>query len=122
MYALSDPPYLLLVVGFFIGISCGLSFQSILKEKVQEWSKSRSSRIIAELQGFRLLLPYFGICLGVCVFLAAGLEMFSMVRWLAYAIALPLTLLMGLLIWLQFGKLLAQLEKGGSRALDLDIF
>jgi hypothetical protein len=34
----------------------------------------------------------------------------------------PMTVLVALLIWAQLGKILLLLEKGGSRALDLDAF
>ncbi|MGK7878092.1 MAG: hypothetical protein AB4426_33730 [Xenococcaceae cyanobacterium] len=120
MYYLPEPPYFLLVFGLFVGITCGSAFEATLKQKVREWSKSPSTRTLEELQGFGLLLPFLGICAGVCVFLAAGLEIFSIMRWLSYAIALPMTIFMGSLIWSQLGKLLQQLQQGGSRALDLD--
>lgn len=122
MYTLPEPPYFLLVFGLFVGLTCGSAFATILKQKVQEWSKSRSTRTLAELQGFQLLLPFLGISGGICLFLAAGLEVFGFPRSLSYIVALPLTLFVAFLIWSQLGKLLLQLEKGGSRALDLDVF
>ncbi|PSO57092.1 MAG: hypothetical protein BRC40_03780 [Cyanobacteria bacterium QH_8_48_120] len=120
MYSLPEPPYFLLVFGLFVGISCGLAFEASLKQKVREWSQSRSTQTIARLGELQLLLPFLGICVGICVFLAAGLEIFTMARKLSYAIALPMTVFTGYLIWSQLAKLLLQLERGGSRAIDLD--
>jgi hypothetical protein len=40
----------------------------------------------------------------------------------SYAIALPMTIFIGALVWTQLGKLLDQLQRGGSKAIDLDSF
>ncbi len=122
MYNFPEPPYFLLFTGLFVGMTCGVAFEATLKQKVQEWSKNRSSRTLAQMKGSQLLLPFLGIAAGICVFLAAGLEVFGFPWWLSYSVSLPLTLLIGVLVWSQLGKLLAQLERGGSRALDLDAF
>ncbi|MEC4985247.1 MAG: hypothetical protein SAJ37_19900 [Oscillatoria sp. PMC 1068.18] len=122
MYYLPQPPYFLLVLGLFIGMTCGAAFSAILKEKVKQWAESGSTRILAEMKGFRLVLPYLGICLGICVFLASGVEIFLFDRAVSYLIAFPMTVFMALLIWVQLGNVLEQLEQGGSEALDLDVF
>ena len=120
MYFFPEPPYFLLVFGLFAGMTSGAAFESTLKEKVQIWSKDRENNTLAELQGFQLFLPYLGICAGICIFLAAGVEIFGFTRWLSYGISISLTMLVGWLIWTQLGKVLQQLETGGSKALDLD--
>lgn len=122
MFLIQDPPYFLLVAGMLAGLTSGLAFEATLKELVQEWARTRSSRMLANLQGVQVQLPFLGICIGVCVFLGSGLEIFGFPTWLSYAISVPLTIFMGLLVWFQLGKLLVQLDKGGSRALDLDSF
>jgi MFS family permease len=122
LYYLPDPPYALLVFGLLAGLASGAAFEASLKAKVQEWAKHRSSRTLAQMKGFQLLLPFVGMAIGICVFLAAGLTIFGFPGWLSYAISLPLTLFIGGLVWLQLGKLLVQLERGGSKGLDLDAF
>ncbi|MGG6296909.1 hypothetical protein ACQ4M4_21145 [Leptolyngbya sp. AN02str] len=122
MYLYYSPPYILLIAGLLAGITSGLAFEATLKLAVSDWSKNRSTRTLANLKGMQLLMPFLGICGGVCFFLAAGLEIFGFPTWLGYAIALPLTLFIGLLIWTQLAQVLRQLEKGGSQALDLDSF
>ena len=122
MYNFPEPPYFLLIAGLFAGITSGAAFEATLKQKVQEWSRNRSTRTLAQMKGIQLLLPFLGIAAGICVFLAAGLEIFGFPTWLSYSISLPLTLLIGFLVWSQLAKLLAQLERGGSKALDLDAF
>lgn len=122
MFLIQDPPYFLLVAGMLAGLTSGLAFEATLKELVQEWARTRSSRMLANLQGVQTQLPFLGICIGVCVFLGSGLEIFGFPTWLSYSISVPLTIFMGLLVWFQLGKLLVQLDKGGSRALDLDSF
>lgn len=122
MFLIQDPPYFLLVAGMLAALASGLAFEATLKELVQAWAKTRSSRMLANLQGVQLQLPFLGICIGVCVFLGSGLEIFGFPTWLSYAISIPLTIFMGWLVWYQLGKLLVQLDKGGSKALDLDSF
>ena len=120
MYSIPEPPYFLLFVGLFASITSGLAFESTLKQQVQEWAKNRSTRTIAQMQGVQLFFPFIGITIGICLFLAAGLEIFGFPTWLSYAVSFPLTILISYLIWSQLGQLLLQLERGGSKALDLD--
>ena len=120
MYYLPSPPYFLIVFGLFAGIASGLAFEATLKLKVKEWSQKPSDSAKKGVKPWELFLPFLGICAGICVFLASGLEIFNILRWITYAIALPLTIFIGNLIWSQLGKLLLQLKQGGSQALDLD--
>lgn len=120
MYYFPEPPYFLLVFGLFAGLTSGAAFEATLRQKVQEWSRNRSSRTLAQMKGFELLIPFLGIAAGICVFLSAGLEIFGFPSWLSYSVSLPLTLFIGFLVWSQLSKLLNQLERGGSKALDLD--
>ncbi|MBD1870733.1 hypothetical protein H6F88_21175 [Oculatella sp. FACHB-28] len=117
-----SPPYFLLFAGLLAGIASGIAFKTTLEQAVQEWSRNRSTRTLANLQGIQLLVPFVGIGIGACVFLSSGLEIFGFPTWLAYAIALPLTAFISLLVWYQLSSILVQLEKGGSKALDLDLF
>lgn len=116
------PPYVLLLAGLLAALASGIAFNSTLQASVHAWNKHRSSRAIASLKGLKLQLPFFGICAGVCVFLASGVQSFGFSARTAYAMGIPLTVLSALLIWRQLGRILQLLEEGGSRALDLDAF
>ncbi|NJL87748.1 MAG: hypothetical protein HC886_19985 [Leptolyngbyaceae cyanobacterium SM1_1_3] len=118
----STPPYLLLVAGLLASLAAGVAFNTTLQQSIQAWSKSPSTRPLSKLKGPQILIPFVGICFGTCIFLAAGLSIFGFSLKVAFIVAAVLTLLIGLLIWSQFGKILIQLEQGGSRALDLDAF
>jgi hypothetical protein len=122
VYFLPTPPYFWLLFGLLASVTSGLAFQATLKQLVNEWSKTRSSRIIASLQGMPMQLPFTGICFGICIFLASGLEIFGFPSSLSYLISVMLTVLIGWLVWSQLGNVLIQLERGGSKALDLDSF
>jgi hypothetical protein len=122
VYNIPEPPYFLLIFGLFAGVTSGAAFEAILKQKVQEWSQNRSTRTLAQMRGFHLFLPFLGISAGICVFLAAGLEIFGFPPVLSYSVSLPLTLFIAVLVWSQLGKLLMQLERGGSKVIDLDAF
>lgn len=122
MYYLFDPPYFLLAMGLFVGITCGLAFEATLKQEVRAWSKDRETRTLATLQGLQLAFPFLGICVGIEMFLVAGMEIFGLPTWLAYAASLSLTLFTGFLVWSQLQSMLVLLERGGSRAIDLDSF
>jgi hypothetical protein len=118
-YYLPEPPYFLLIAGLFIAITCGLAFEATLKQRVRAWFKSPSDQLI---QASLFRLPFLGICLGIAVFLSAGLEIFLYDRWLSYSLAVPVTILTGALVWTQLDKLLLQLKQGGSKSIDLDDF
>jgi len=111
-----------MLAGFLAAVTSGYAFSTALQQSVQEWNLKRSTRILASLRGPKLQIPFLGICAGVCVFLASGIQLFGFSGKVAYAMGIPLTLLSGLLIWSQLGKILALIEQGGSKALDLDAF
>ena len=116
-----EPPYFLLVVGLLIALTSGSAFAATLKELVQKWSSNRAAKATAQLRiGGTLLVPFLGIAAGVVVFLASGLEIFGFPTWFSYAVAVPLTLLLGLLVWLQLGSMLILVEQKGFRAIDID--
>lgn len=120
MFILPEPPYFFLLAGLLAGLTSGLAFKATLEQFVREWSKTRSTRTLASLQGTQLQLPFLGISVGVCIFLASGLEVFGFPASIAYTVSVVLTVLIAWLVWSQLGKLLVQLERGGSRSLDLD--
>ena len=123
MYDLPQPPWVLLISGFLIGITCGLAFETVLKQKVNDWNKLVTTGHKADLAEMRILqIPFIGICIGICIFLASGLEIFLYSRLISYSFSLPLTILIGVLIWSQLKKLIVQLLEGGSQALDLDTY
>lgn len=117
-----NPPYFLLVAGLLMSVTSGLAFEATLKQAVQEWARNRSTRTLANLQGMGLFLPFLGICVGVCVFLASGIEIFGFPGMIAYGVSFLLTVMTAALVWYQLGIILIQLERGGSKALDLDSF
>ncbi|NJM96064.1 MAG: hypothetical protein HC800_01580 [Phormidesmis sp. RL_2_1] len=122
MYYPQTPPYFLLVVGLLMAVASGLAFSAVLKEAVSDWYKKRSTRSISKLQGFEIQLPFIGICLGSCIFLASGMGIFGFTPLIAYGMALPLVLLSAGLVWAQLKKNLADLESGNTRAFELDGF
>ena len=123
MYYLPEPPLGLLFFGFFIGVTCGFAFDAALKQQVKQWQKEVQSGKTSDLsQMSSFLLPFTGACVGICLFLAAGLEIFIYSRTISFAFAAPLTLLTAGLVWSQLKKLIIQLLEGGSKSLDLDAF
>ncbi|MFB6277150.1 MAG: hypothetical protein ABEI32_13520 [Halothece sp.] len=119
-FFLSEPPYLLLLFGILISVACGTAFEKVLKNNVQKWYQTPKSEKPDSVQTPSLFLPFVGICLGIFFFLGAGLEVVINAWKISVAIALPLTLITGRLVWSQLGKLLIKLQQGGSQALDLE--
>jgi len=121
-YYIPQPPYLLLVVGLLIGVTAGLAFEETLKQALKSWSSNPREKKATDIQNFNLLFPFLGICIGVCIFLASGLNIFSIDPWFAYSFSIIVTILIAGLIWRQLSSLLKQLQRGGSKAIDLDSF
>ncbi|MGB3298412.1 MAG: hypothetical protein WBA76_09095 [Phormidesmis sp.] len=122
MYYSPMPPYFMLVAGLLIAIASGTAFSAVLKGTVSDWYKNKSTRSISKLRGFDLQLPFSGICLGSCVFLASGMGIFGFTPLIAYGMAMPLVLLSAGLVWSQLRKNLAMLESGNTKAFELDGF
>jgi hypothetical protein len=121
-YFSSNPPYFLFAAALLSGLLCGKTFEVNLRELVQEWATNRSTRTLLNLRGTPIKLPYLGIVLSIAVFLAAGLEIFGFPPIIAYPLSIVVTLLISFLVWRQLGLLLVELERGGSAAMDLDLF
>jgi hypothetical protein len=121
-YSLPEPPLFLIFFGLFIGITSGFSFQETLKQQVKTYFKTPTELLPAQLETLEIRLPFLIMLVGICIFLAGGLEVFVINRWLSYGLSLPLTILTGALVWQQLGKLLIQLKQGGSKSIDLDSF
>ncbi|MEA5477531.1 hypothetical protein VB774_07845 [Pseudanabaena galeata UHCC 0370] len=121
-YFPSDPPYFLFAISLVAGIACGRSFEVTLRNLVNIWSSSKSSRVMLELKSASIKVPYLGMTISIAVFMSTGLEVFGFPTLFGYIIAIPLTVGIALLVWRQLGQMLIELEKGGSAALDLDSF
>ncbi|MDJ0713246.1 MAG: hypothetical protein QNJ54_03360 [Prochloraceae cyanobacterium] len=119
MYYFPTPSYILMVFGLFAGITSGLAFEATLKQRVQ-MSMSTSNQTKRKIPRWELFVPFLGICTGICVFLASGLGIFNIVNKIAYAISLPVTILMASLIWSQLSKLLLRFEQGNLKEADFD--
>jgi uncharacterized protein (DUF983 family) len=119
-YYPQDPPYFILIAGLLAGIACGAAFDGTLRQNVKAWSKDRDNIQLSATDDLGLRLPFLGICIGIIVFLEAGLEIFGFPGWLAYSVSVPLTIVIAILLWFQLQVVFKQLDRGGSPALDLD--
>ncbi len=117
-----DPPYVLLIAGFLSAIAAGAAFSASLQQSTKAWAKNPEARSLEEIRDFSLQLTYLGICLGMWVALASGIQIFGFSAKVAYAMGAVMTLLMAWLVWRQLGVILAQIQQGGSKALDLDAY
>ncbi|PPS42754.1 hypothetical protein [Chroococcidiopsis sp. TS-821] len=120
MYYLPEPPYFLMIAGFLVSLTSGSAFGASLKQIVQNWSSDRISSMSSQLPTVSLVVPFVGMTIGVYLFLSAGLEVFGFPGLIAYVVALPLTLFLGILIWRQLGSMLTLAEKEGFAAIDID--
>ena len=112
MYNLSQPPYLLIVVGLLISLSSGVVFAKLIKQLVQDWSENPASCDIANMKGLTLQIPYLGVASGALIFLSSSLQLFGFNNKVAYSICLPLTIGTGVVVWIQLKKILDKMERG----------
>ena len=121
-YFPSDPPYFLFAISLVAGLVCGRAFEVTLRNLVNIWATSKSSRTMRELKSSSIKVPYLGMTLSIAVFMSTGLEIFGFPTLFGYIVAIPVTVGIALLVWRQLGQMLIELERGGSAALDLDSF
>lgn len=86
MYYLQEPPYFLLFAGLFVALTSGAAFSGTLKQIAQRWSKVRAKEAIAKLSTRQLVFPFLGISVGICLFLASGMEIFGFTKMLSYIV------------------------------------
>ncbi|MEM7769151.1 MAG: hypothetical protein AAGA75_21370 [Cyanobacteria bacterium P01_E01_bin.6] len=110
-------PYMLLIVGLFSSLTSGLAFGAVLKGSVENYLGDRNPEHLKMLRELPLQLPFAGICMGICLFLASSVEIFAFSTKLSYAIAFPLTVLIGVLVWFQLMQILSDIERKGIQAL-----
>ncbi|GAX36878.1 hypothetical protein [Nodularia sp. NIES-3585] len=119
-YYPEQPPYFLLLIGFFIALTSGLALSGTLKLIVQQWPEDNPESPKSSSSLKQLFVPFLGITGGVCLFLSSGLQIFGFPSLLALGIGLPVSFLTCLLVWLQLGSLLTFAKREGMQALDLD--
>ena len=123
MYYLPPPPFLIAILGVFVAITCGTAFQNLLEQKLRESYRDadgESSFRIDRTKDLVIAVTYWGICLGIWIFLGGGLLILGFGIIPSYGVALLLTLFTGSLVWDQINDVLLQLKEGGSKALELD--
>lgn len=103
-FRFSSPPYVLLLAGLFIGLTSGAAFTAVLRQRIKEWSRDFSPSIFNQWGKLQLLIPFLGTCVGLCLVAASGLEMIGFSTVVSYTLALPLTLIIGWLIWSRIGR------------------
>lgn len=119
-YYIPQPPFFIPLIGLFIALTFGLTFQMQMQQRIQSWLKNPKTQGAYKLEGKDLTLSYQGICLGVWVFLGGGLRIFGFSSLSAFGFALFLTIGAGAFLWQQFGAMLVEVQKNGAKALDLD--
>ena len=123
MYYLPQPPFFVAVIGVLIAVACGSAFQNLLSQKLRESYlniEDESSFRIDRARDIVLTITYWGICLGIWVFLGGGFLVLGFGIIPSYGVSLLLTLFTGALVWDQINDVLSQLKQGGSKALELD--
>ncbi|PHJ57567.1 hypothetical protein VF14_29105 [Nostoc linckia z18] len=115
-----QPPYFLLIVGFFAALTSGIALSGTLKVIVQKWPRERSENTKPNSSLKQLFVPFLGITAGICLFMSSGLEIFGFPTLLALGVGLPISLLTCLLVWLQLGSMLNFAQSRGMQSLDLD--
>lgn len=116
----SDPLYFLVAASLVAAAVCAYTFYVTLVENLNRWSKNRSSRLLATLQGTQLQLPLAGMALAATGFLSASLMFFSLPPRFSVGFAAVVSVMSAVLVWLQLTKLLRRLETGGVKALNLE--
>ena len=122
MYYSPQPPFFVAVIGVLIAVACGSAFQNLLSQKLREsyLNVEDESSFKIGTKDIVLSITYWGICLGIWVFLGGGFLVLGFGIIPSYGVSLLLTLFTGALVWDQINDVLSQLKEGGSEALELD--
>ena len=103
-----EPPYILLIAGLLITLTCVLPLTAVLRQRMKYWSENLSPDTLPGQGGLQLILPFLGAVSGVCLVLIFALEALGLPVLIAIFLSLLFTLLGGYFAWLQLGKTLSR--------------
>jgi hypothetical protein len=103
-----EPPYILLVAGLLITLTCMLPLTIMIRERMHYWSENLSPDTLSSEGRLQLIFPFLGTVGGVCLVLIAVLEVLGLPVLPAILLSLLSMLLSGYFAWLQLGTMLSR--------------
>ena len=117
---IQQPPYLLAGLGLAIGVLCGLTFARMVQNKLEGWKQDRLA--LLPLGTGEMTMAYFGVVLGVTLFIGGSLQVFGFAPGAALLVSFVLSIATAGALWVQLERLMAQVEAGNFKAVDFDNF
>lgn len=102
------PPYFLLLAGLLIILSCLIPLTIGVRQSMKYWSTTPSPDGLTGGGRLQVILPFLGTVGGVCILLAAALEVLGSPVIPAIFFSLLFTIVIGYFTWLQLGKVLSR--------------
>ncbi|MCP9910823.1 MAG: hypothetical protein O2977_01315 [Cyanobacteria bacterium] len=115
-----QPPYLVAGVGLAIGVLCGLTFAKLVENKLEGWKQDRLA--LLPLGSYTITLPYFGVVIGITLFIGGSLQVFGFSAGVALLVSFVLSIATAGALWVQLERLMGQVEDGTFSAVDFDNF
>jgi hypothetical protein len=115
-----QPPYLVAGVGLAIGVLCGLTFAKLVENKLEGWKQDRLA--LLPLGNYTITLPYFGVVIGITLFIGGSLQVFGFSAGVALLVSFVLSIATAGALWVQLERLMGQVEDGTFSAVDFDNF
>ena len=92
-----QPPYVVAGVGLAIGILCGLTFAKLVENKLEGWKQDRLP--LLPLGSFSITLPYFGVVIGITLFIGGSLQVFGFSAGVALLVSFVLSVATAGALW-----------------------
>ena len=105
-----------LYVGLIIILLCGISFGSIIQNKLKEWKENRISPL--PLKGNSTIITWMGTLVGLSIIFTSALEIFDFRSTNALVISIAISLLIGITMWKVVNDLLIQVKAGEVKEID----
>jgi hypothetical protein len=103
-----EPPYVLLIAGLIIVITCAIPFFILVRQRLEYWSKNDSASALPVRGSIQIILPFSGMMGGLCIFIAAALEVLGVPILPALLLSLLLILLTSYVSWVLLGRILSR--------------
>ena len=103
-----DPPYFLLFIGLFIGLTSAVPFVALVRQRIDYWSSHFSANDLPLRGAVQIILPLVGMMSGIYIFAASGLQVLGVPVLPALFVSLLLILLLSYVTWLQLGRMLSR--------------
>lgn len=112
---ISDP-LIILYIGLFVSILCGIAFAYLMQGKLKRWENDKTSPL--PLANNNTLATWIGFFVGLTLIFTGALQIFDFTFINSFAFALLVSIVFGYSMWQAINDLMKQVATGNIKEID----